>query len=125
LALTASNDTFDFTSLADNKVQGIDTVQIAGSNDTLTLGIDDVLHMPDGPNAAYQAIIAPAWLTVNGDATDTVQWTHDSRGTWQLAAAHMNLNGTSAGAYDIWVLQSGTHDLAALAVNSSMDLVLL
>ncbi len=57
LFLLGSGASFDFTVLADNKIQSIETLDFYGSGDnTLTLGLTDVLNLTDGRNVDFTAI---------------------------------------------------------------------
>ncbi|MDC0176389.1 hypothetical protein OAJ60_05590, partial [Planctomycetaceae bacterium] len=76
LVLDGSGITLDLTAIADNKLTGIETIDLTGSGDnTLVLDVLEVLNISDTSNT----------LTINGDAGDSVEielgWTlHASPG---------------------------------------------
>ena len=125
LVLLGSGASFDFTALADNKTQSIEAIDFSGSGDnTLTLGLTDVLNMPDGRNFDFSGVATvPQSMVIDGDAGDMLQLESDPRGVWMQTASDVNLDGSAGGAYDFWVFDAGATDFAALAVYSTVTVV--
>ena len=127
LVLLGAGASFDFTSLADNKTQSIEAIDFTGSGDnTLMLGLTDVLNLPDGRNFDFSGIdSAPKSIVIEGDAGDMLQLDGDGRGAWMLAASDVNLDGSAGEDYDFWLFNAGTEDFAALAIRVAVDVALL
>jgi hypothetical protein len=74
LAILGGGRTLDLTALANNKISGIERIDITGGGDnTLDIAMGDLLDLSDSTNQ----------LMVNGNAGDTV----DLVGTWSAGAA--------------------------------------
>jgi len=127
LALLGSGATFDFTGLADSKVQNIETIDVTGSgNNTLKLGLTDALNLSGELRLDFTGGgSAPKALVVDGDAGDTLQLGPDSRGAWTSIASDLNLDGSAGGAYDLWVFDAGGQNFIKLAVDADVDVTLL
>jgi hypothetical protein len=126
LVLLGSEASFDFTAFADNKTQSIEAIDVSGSGDNrLTLGLTDVLDMPDGRNFDFTGVTTvPQSMVIDGNAGDMLELESDPRGAWVQTASDANLDGSAGGAYDFWVFDAGQTDFAALAVSSSVDVTL-
>ena len=100
LVLQGAGASFDFTTFANNKVQGIEAIDFTGTgNNTLKMALTDVLDLSDTPNFDFTGLgAAPAAVVLDGNSGDTVQLQGDPRGSWGLAASDVNLDGTGGGA---------------------------
>jgi hypothetical protein len=88
--------------------------------------LTDALSLPDGRNAGFTGVsFVPKSLVIDGNAGDTLNLEGDARGTWTLSASNVNLNGSAGGVYDFWVFDAGAQDFAALAIKSTVDVLLL
>lgn len=84
----------DLTALPNSRLSGIERIVLAGSGDqVLTLGIDDVLALPDRVNVFVMG--GTRQLVVDGDAGDTVH----SVGQGWVRGADVTLNGTDYVSY--------------------------
>ncbi len=129
LVFTGDNQTIDFTSLADNKIAGIEALDITGTgNDTIVIGALDAFHFSDTPNAAFTGADSHNNLVVQGDAGDTLQlddFDPDGGGAadpyqWQLAASDKNLDGSAGGDFDFYNLMRSGVVVASVAVDAEM-----
>ena len=127
LVLQGSGATFDFTALADNKVQSIEAIDFTGSgNNTLKLGLTDALNLSEEPNFDFTGLgPAPKAVVIDGNAGDTLQLGADARGTWTQVASDVNLDGTAGGLYDVWTFDTGATDFIKLAVSANVGVDLL
>ena len=127
LVLQGSGATFDFTALADNKVQSIEAIDFTGSgNNTLKLGLTDALNLSEEPNFDFTGLgSAPKAVVIDGNAGDTLQLGPDARGTWTQVASDVNLDGTAGGLYDVWTFDTGATDFIKLAVSANVGVDLL
>jgi hypothetical protein len=111
LAGTNGNDSFDFTALANSKVQGIEAINFAGGgSDTLTLRVNDILNLSDTPNADFTGAALGNSLVVTGDADDTIIFDNNSGFSSQT---NRNLDGTSGGDYIFFTIDG----MASVAVH--------
>ena len=129
LVLMGSGESFDFTALADTKVLGIETIDITGSgNNSLTLAFADVAAMTDGDSFIFPAANSHNALVVMGDAGDSLvlqDYDPDGAGgvdeaVWTLIDAGVGLDGSPAGAYDLYDLVRDGAVLASVAMDSDM-----
>ena len=120
--LQGAGATFDFTALADNKVQSIEAIDFTGSgNNTLTLGLTDALNLSEVPNFDFTGLgPAPKALVIDGNPGDTLQLGADARGAWTHVDSDVNLDGTAGGLYDVWTFDAGATDFIKLAVNTDV-----
>ena len=97
LELTSGMD-LDLTTLADNKIDSIETISMTGSGHSLTLSTGDLLNISDITNT----------LVIDGDVADTVTMTD---GEWTREA--------DLGGYQVW-----TNGQAVLQVDGDINLTL-
>jgi len=83
LVLQGADATFDFTALADTKVQSIEAIDFTGTgNNTLKFGLTDTLNLSEVPNFDFTGLgPAPKAVVIDGDIGDTLQLALDARGT--------------------------------------------
>jgi hypothetical protein len=127
LVLLGSGVTFDFTALADNRVQSIETIDFTGTgNNTLKLGVTDALNLSEIPNFDFTGLpVTPKAVVIEGDTGDTLQLGADARGVWTLSASDVGLDGAAGGDYDVWVFDAGGTDYIKLAVDAQVSVTLL
>src|SRR6185503_12732125 len=129
LVLLGSSQTFNFTTLANNKLSGIETVDITGSgNNSITLGFADIMAINDGDNAAFTLAGTSHGLVVAGNSGDTVTLqSYDPDGAggiaaalWTQVASNVGLDGTPGGGYNIYDLMRGSTALALVAIETDV-----
>ena len=130
LVLLGSGGSFDFTAFADSKTLSIEVIDVTGSGDnTLTLGLTDVLNMSDGRSLEFTGVTGvPKSIVIDGNAGDVLQLGGDARGEWLLAADGVHLDGSAAGDYDFYIFDPfnpGASDMAAVAVRASVSVFLV
>lgn len=111
-----------------SKINSIEHIDIDGSGaNTLTLDLLSALNLSGTPHVAFTGGPATSSaLVIDGGADDTFELAPDVRGTWELFAEDVNLDGTGGGDYDIYVFElDGGGELAKLAVRSLIDTQLL
>jgi hypothetical protein len=134
LVLQGAGQTFDFTTLKDNKITGIEVVDITGTgNNILKLGVRDVFNISDTDSFNFSTASQSNTLVVNGNTGDTLQLQNfdpDGAGplpasAWALAAAAVGLDGSPGGAYNVYdLVNSGSH-VASVAVDSHLGILIV
>ena len=134
LVLLGSGQTFDFTTLSDNKVADIEAIDITGSgNNTLKLGMTDVFNISDMENFNFSAAASHNSLVVQGDTGDTLElhnFDPDGGGplpasVWQLAASGVGLDGSAGGAFNVYDLVQAGSPQASVAVDTHLNVLLV
>ena len=100
----------DFTSLADTKIKGIETINMSsdGGNSSVTLNLTDVLVISDTTTATNS-------LTINGASGDAVNLSNTSNGqngSWSL--------GTNGASTDTYTYVSGSDILASVIIDDAV-----
>jgi Ca2+-binding RTX toxin-like protein len=129
LVLLGSGQDFDFTALANNKVSGIETLDITGTgNNDLTLGFADIAAINDGDPFAFTVAHSHHALVVEGNTGDTLDLVgYDPDGAGELAAAvwikvasDVGLDGSAGGGHNVYdLVRSGTV-LASVAMDADI-----
>lgn len=131
LKLTGTGHTFDFTVLADTRVQGIEAIDFTGSGDnSLSLGVRNVLNFSITPNADLTGATANNHtLVVIGDAGDTLDLHGNQPGggapdaVWQAGATQVHLDGSASGGFDFYDLVQDAQVIASVAVDHRITTV--
>ena len=133
LAFVGTAETIDFTTIADNKIEGIEAFDITGTgNDTIVIGALDILHFSDTPNANFTGADSHKNLVVLGDAGDVLDlrdFDPDGGGTvpgyeWGLTASDKKLDGSAGGTFDFYNLIRDSNVVASVAVDAEMTVLL-
>jgi len=133
LVFSGAGQTIDFTALADNRVEGIEAMDVTGSgDDTIVIGALDMLHFSDTPNAAFTGADSHRNLVVYGETGDTLDlrdFDPDGIGVsapylWQLEATGRNLADTAAGGFKLYNLMRDGDVVASVAVDADMNVLL-
>ncbi|MEP2927352.1 MAG: hypothetical protein ABJP31_25070, partial [Bauldia litoralis] len=133
LVFAGTAETIDFTIIANNRINGIEALDISGTgNDTIVLGALDALHFSDTPNAAFTGAGSHKNLVITGDAGDTLDlndFDPDGGGpvsgyAWSLVASDQMLDGSGSGDFDIYNLVRDAKVVASVAVDSDMAVLL-
>ncbi|MCP4307776.1 MAG: hypothetical protein GY788_23465, partial [bacterium] len=131
LAFAGTAETIDFTALADNKIVGIEVLDISGTGaDTIVMGALDAFHFSDTPNADFTGADSHNNLVVLGDAGDTLDLDDFSPGggapdyTWALDVADVALDGAPGGDFDVYNLERDGIVVASVAVDEDMTILL-
>jgi hypothetical protein len=124
----------DFSTLADNKVSGIEALDLSGAgDDTVVLGATDLFHLSDTPNADFTGAESHQNLVVYGDAGDVLELAGgdpDGKGPadayeWELVGRNDGLDGSARGSFDVYNLTQDGQVLASIAVDADMDIILV
>jgi hypothetical protein len=134
LVLPGAGQTFDFTTLKDDTIDGIEVINIAGTGDnTLELAVSDVLSISDTDRFDFSTASQGNTLVVDGNTGDTLQlhnFDPDGAGplpasAWMLAAAAVGIDGAAGGAYNVYdFVGSGSH-IASVAVDTRLGVLIL
>jgi hypothetical protein len=120
LQLNGSGQTFDFTGLADSKVQNIEAIDFTGSGDNeLDLAAHNVFNFSNTPNANFTGAAADVHrMVIIGNDGDDLHLANSPDAVWQPGSVQFNLNGTSGGPYDFYdLVQDGDVVVASIAVD--------
>jgi hypothetical protein len=119
LRLNGSDQTFDFTGLADSKVQNIEAIDFTGSGDNeLDLAAHNVLNFSNTPNANFTGAAADVHrMVIIGNDGDDLHLANSPDAVWQPGSVQANLNGTPGGDYDFYDLMQDSHVVASIAVD--------
>jgi len=125
LVLNGAGATFDFTSLPNPRVGGIEVLDITGTgNNTLKLGLADALYLSDNPHAGFTgSVTAPKAIVIEADTGDVVQLVGDARGLWTKQADDRHLDGSAGGTYDIWSFTASGSHFVKLAIDADVSVV--
>ncbi len=132
LVFAGTNQTIDFTTIADTKVAGIEAFDVTGSgNDTIVIGALDILHFSDTPNAGFTGADGNRNLVVYGDAGDKLDlrdFDPDGGGpiagyAWSLVASGKHLDGSAGGGFNSYDLVRAAEVVASVAVDSDMTVL--
>lgn len=106
LAFSGAGMTVDFTTIADNRISGIERLDLTGSgNNTVSLSASDLFHFSNTKDASFTAATLDEALVVLGNAGDVLQLHEISlglTGTWTQTGTDVGLDGSANGAYDIY-----------------------
>jgi hypothetical protein len=118
LRLNGSGQTFDFTSLADSKIQNIEAIDFTGTGgNDLNLAAHNVLNFSNTPNADFKGAASAHNMVILGDDGDNLHLGDTVDAVWHLSSSQVNLAGTADGLYNFWDLTQGDHAIASLAVD--------
>lgn len=125
LVLTGSGATFDFTTLANTKVQSIEEIDFSGSsNNTLKLGYLDAIDLSDQPHSDFTGgVSAPKAIVIDANIGDTLQLASDPRGVWVQHGNNVGLDGAGTG-YDIFSFDVGGAHLVKIAITDGVTVQL-
>ncbi|MCP4380337.1 MAG: hypothetical protein GY798_02760, partial [Hyphomicrobiales bacterium] len=131
LVFAGAAETIDFTSIGDNRIAGIEVLNITGTgNDTAVLGALDAFQFSETPNADFTGADSHQNLVILGDAGDTVDFDDFDPGggapvyAWVADDTNVALDGTAGGDFDVYNLERGGVVVASVAVDEDMTILL-
>src|SRR4030095_2356274 len=111
LTLTGGGQSFDFTAIANDRIAGIEALDITGTgSNSLTLSYADVAAMTEANSFAFTVADSHRALVVEGNTGDSVtlqDYDPDGAGgvaaaIWTQVASNVALGGFPGGTYNVY-----------------------